>query len=250
MKALVTFLIFCLISLNSYAAVATHGMVLFGHQKLLAYHLPMFHKVHAHQVVFEFTVPEEVRAKIIAAYGVDNFLTFVPDPFDLEKFLVAPHPLKGDIYSGHFEKDGVVIMNDVTLETPKIIYQGGLIKENGNSTENYILAGTPFDLFLIHLLDGGKQQDQIVSAKIEVWSHDYVLLAQRAIDSNAKLESSTGLLKYNEINKVELPLLGIMNKKDPACYPMVRRDCKIYDYPAGNELEVITQKDYFSDSVM
>ncbi len=246
MKALITFLALSLFTFNTYAMNATHGMVLFGKEKLMAYHLPMFHKVHAYQVIFEYEVSADLKEKIMAA-GKDTYLTFVPAPFDLEKFIANPHPIKGDIYSGHFEKDGVVIYSDVTLENPKMIYQAGIIKPmpRGTGINNYKLVGTPGDLYAVHLLDGGTQMDQIFKGEVNLESALQVKLTQKAINENYLISSyNYELLKEGDLGTI--PFDSAIDMKDPNCYPRVLRSCHIYYH----ELQVKLPNLYFTDSVM
>ena len=159
MKSFVLFTILALSSLQAKAIDATHGMVIFGKEKLYAYHLPMFHKVHNKQIIFTFDIPNEVKATILKAEN-SNYLTFVPAPFDLDKFIAAPFNLTGDLYVGHFEKNGTVILAGITLVNPKIIYLNEL-KKTLTHIENYKLLGTPTDTYALHIINGEEAIDQI-----------------------------------------------------------------------------------------
>jgi len=160
MKSFVLFTILALSTLQAKAMDATHGMVIFGKEKIYAYHLPMFHKVHNKQIVFTFDIPNDVKATILKAEGT-NYLTFVPAPFDLDKFIAAPFNLTGDLYEGHFEKNGTVILAGITLINPKIIYLNELNKKLVTHIENYKLLGTPTDTYALHIINGGEAIDQI-----------------------------------------------------------------------------------------
>lgn len=239
MKVL-TFLFLSLFSFASYAVDATHGMVLFGQEKLMAYHLPMFHKVHAFQVIFEYEVPAELKQKLVDA-GQGTYLTFVPAPFDLEKFIANPHPIKGDVYSGHFEKDGVLIFSDVTLENPKMIYQAAIIKPKprGTGIEDYKLIGTAIDAYAVHLLNGGQKMDQIFKLKI---APEQIEMAKKAIEGNLLVSSYS----HELFKEGDQQTIVIQDKLDPRCYPIARRSCDL----SQKELEVNFQTLYFTDLVM
>lgn len=175
MKVLITLLATCLFSLSAMAVDATHGMVLFGKEKVYAYHLPMFHGVHNKQMVLTFDLSKAVKDQIVNLQDT-AFLTFVPAPFDLEKFIAAPFDLTGDIYSGHFEQDGVLIMSGVTLVNPKIEYVEDLIQPNGSTIESYKVCGTKNDTYALHLIDGGKAIDQIFKlTTLETDNFDYAI---------------------------------------------------------------------------
>ena len=161
MKAIIIFITLILFSSSSFATSATHGMVIFGKEKLYAYHLPMFHKIHNKQMVITFEVPQKIKDQITQLEDL-NYLTFVPAPFDLDKFVEAPFELKGDIYSGHFEKDGELVIKDITFKNPKILYLQNLLpKSTDLKTENYQILGTLTDAYALHLIDGGEVIDQI-----------------------------------------------------------------------------------------
>ena len=238
MKVIISFLLLSLISFSSYAIDATHGMVLFGQEKLMAYHLPMFHKIHAFQVIFEYEVSTQLKEKLLSA-GQSNYLTFVPAPFDLEKFLENPHVLKGDVYSGHFEQNGTLILSNITLENPKLIYQAAIKKPvpRGNGIEEYKLVGTPSDFYAVHLLNGGQKMDQIFKLDI---STAQTKLAQTALDKNYHL-SSFGYELFKEDDQASI---FIIDKDNPNCHPFVLRSC------IQKELEIKLQNLYFADSVM
>lgn len=194
----------------------------------------MYHKVHNKQVVLQYTLPEELKTKMLSQVGEGLFLTFVPAPFDLEAFLLKPHALSGDVYLGHFEKDGVMIMEGVTLENVKVLYQQALVKANGLN-DHYALFGTPSDLYEVHLLDGGLQVDHIVKASIDTTDISTVGLVHQAMNSLAKTES-TGLLNDLETSVIELFF-------EPTCN---RRFCPTI----SKKLSVKSEKTYFKDDVM
>ena len=234
MKGLLSFVFLFLISFKSFAVEATHGMVLFGQEKLMAYHLPMFHKIHAKQVVLEYTLSEELKKKLLSYSEGNKLLTFVPAPFDLEAFLLKPHPLTGDVYLGHFEKDGEMVMEGVTLLNVKILYQRGLVKPQG-TLNHYAFFGTPSDLYEVHLLDGGLPVDHIAKASIDTTNVSNVSLAHSALNSFTKTES-TDLLNDKDVSVVELYYE----------IPCRRRLCDTIT----KKLEVTTEKTYFKDDVM
>lgn len=160
MKVLITLLATCLFSLSAMAVDATHGMVLFGKEKVYAYHLPMFHKVHNKQMVLSFDLSPTSKDQIVNLQAT-KFLTFVPAQFDLEKFIAAPFDLTGDVYSGHFEQDGVLVMSGVTLINPKIEYLQDLVNPMGKQTEMFKVFGTQNDAYALYLINGGDAVDKI-----------------------------------------------------------------------------------------
>ncbi len=242
MKAFITFLAISLFTLNAYAVNATHGMVLFGKEKLMGYHLPMTHGVHAYQVIFEYEVPEDMKEKILAA-GEDDYLTFVPEPFDLVKFIASPHAITGDIYKGHFEQEGVLLFSNVTLNNPKLQYAVNIKKPlpQGNDFNSYKLAGTATDLYLIHLLDGGSKVDQIFKATLKNATPIDLELAQNAIRFGINNIGSKLFKVYDEA----VFFVDLIDRHDPKCYPLITRACQ-----ATKILKLDLPELYFTDSVM
>lgn len=166
MKVLLKILLASLFITSVHAIEATHGMVLFGQQKIMAYHLPMFHQIHARQVILELSMNETMRSIISNLQHDSGLVTFVPDPFDLELFLQKPHSLKGDLYKGHFEKDGEVLLTGITLEVEKVLYNQPIKKQPATRpNDNYVLVGSTEELYAVHLLDGNYHQDLIAKVK-------------------------------------------------------------------------------------
>ncbi len=230
MKVLLTFLALSLFSANTYAAKATHGMVLFGKEHLMAYHLPMFHKIHAKQVVFSYTLPQLLKDQLLSYQ--DALLTFVPEPFDLDAFLAAPHPLKGDVYLGHFEKDGELVMSGVTLENVYVQYNKPLKKPEGLEN-HYVFFGTQTDLYQVHLIDGGLPVDHILKASTTAkpWEFEHL------IGWFSKPKSSSPEL----INEGETWTVTISYETH----------CRLHDCPTiTKKLEVTSERTYFKDDVM
>lgn len=232
MKVIIATFMLTLISFNAWAAEATHGMVLFGTEELMAYHLPMFHKVHAKQVVLQYSLPDELKTKLLSHQSQD-FLTFVPARFDLEKFLKKPFPLKGDVYLGHFEKDGQLVMSDVTLENVVVLY-AGYISLGEAPGETYQLFGTPTDLYSVHLLKKGIAKDHIL--KMNITSGDSITKSD--IDHGIYLESQNGLFADgSQIDLFLLIKLGMCTRV--SCQP------DTYKF-----LKLTIEKTIFSDDVM
>lgn len=160
MKVLLTFIFLAFSSINAKATDALHGMVIFGKEQLYAYHLPMFHKVHNKQMVLTFEVPQNIKDQM-AKFQDDHYLTFVPALFDLDKFIAEPFALKGDLYDGHFEKNGVVLMKGIILLSPKIVYLDTISKDSNQKGEEYKFFGTPSDIYALHLINGSSVIDQL-----------------------------------------------------------------------------------------
>ncbi len=222
MKVLLKMLLLSLLSLNAYAIDATHGMVLFGEKKLMAYHLPMFHKIHARQIVLDLETNSELKAEIVNLHKENKLLTFVPAPFDLDKFLTNPHTLKGDIYLGHFEKDGVMIHEGVDMNINKVVFNQPLKKQHPRRNyDNYSLFGTIDDLYLVHLIDGGFHQDHIVKATLDKLPVMDNYLIDNALISNESFQFQTNILEMDQ--EIDLAFMVNTSCRNSECPMRIKR---------------------------
>ena len=229
MKVLITLLATCLFSLSANALDATHGMVLFGKENVYAYHLPMFHKVHNKQMVLSFDLSPKNKDEIVNLQAT-TFLTFVPAPFDLEKFIAAPYNLTGDIYAGHFEQGGVLVMKAVVLINPKIEYLQDLVNPMGKQTQHYKVFGTKNDAYALYLINGGAAEDKIFKLTT-------TFIKEKSVDFQYLLQSH---FLYN----LELNGSFSMHSPDGKC---PGRNCGI---PGDIVATFTVDSLYFSDSVM
>lgn len=216
------FIIFSLlISSLTFGAAGTHGFVLFGNNQHFAYHLPMFHKMHAKQLIFDFSLDENTN-ELLKKYP-NQLLTFVPTPFDLEAFSKAPFALKGELYLGHFEKDGELIASEVILNPILILYNQDIALTQKNKYK-YFLIGDTFDLYAIHIIDDQFKMDQILNVQnLDLWNLDSTLAISKAIEKKS-------IINLNSPLKIEDQFkIGIY---DPG--PCTRRICSSIKYIETN----------------
>ncbi len=132
---------------------AVHGMLLFGDRAHYLSHLPLFHAPHDYQVIIAADLPAQLTD--------DTYYTFVPTPFALPDFIAAPFHLRGDVVRGHFERGGTTIARDVEV-VPRVIYAHQLVA-GGRSDARYLMFGTPGEQYLVHLIGGPPDFDQVVA---------------------------------------------------------------------------------------
>lgn len=103
-----------------------HGMVLFDRQARLASHMPLYHAPHNYQVVLALSWEDAVSEVLVTHRQSDELITLVPHRFDLERLHPNhPHPLQEirvDIYTGHFERDGQLYLQDVAVTIESVLY--------------------------------------------------------------------------------------------------------------------------------
>lgn len=148
--------------------VAGHGMVIFGDNTIYLYHLPMWHGVHAWQIVLEASLD----AVSLELYKNDRakgspLNTFSPTSFALGS-LAPGFKIKGQIFHGHFEQGGTELQQDlVSTLTVKRIVMTTPLNPNGaaRATPLYRVFGSGLEWYGAHVVSHNPDFDQIVALK-------------------------------------------------------------------------------------
>lgn len=143
--------------------VATHGMVLFGKERVYLSHIPLFNQPHNLQVVVEVKVSGVPETQNFA----DKLYTMAPTPFSLFDLANGTLPaIVGTVFDGNFEAGGRPIFRNVRFEVQRVIFQQGLLPTAQRSpTLDYIAVGTPSDPYLVHVIDERASFDSIVGVR-------------------------------------------------------------------------------------
>jgi hypothetical protein len=149
---------------------STHGMFLFGSEKIYLSHLPMFHTPHDYQVLLEVKLPKSVKEKYLAVLK-DNpqqsMFTIVPESFILPELVASKGNFMAQLFFGHFERGGSPFTTMVEFEITKVLYFKKFEKTASQPKEaNYILIGNEVEQFLVHSITSKPDFDQI--AKVEI----------------------------------------------------------------------------------
>jgi len=165
---------------HSVDQVAVHGMLLFGENTVYLSHLPLFGTTtpHRYQVVLEVTLakaggdPQAAYVQDRRQHPATKIYTFEPEPFILPELNPSNQlrrSFKGKIFRGHFERQGVAINRDVTVNLTRVIHFREFDPQaTGLSQLEYFLFGKSQELFLAHLITKPPDFDQIVPvAKID-----------------------------------------------------------------------------------
>lgn len=98
-----------------------HGMVLMNHSStIFAYHLPLYHKPHNAQILYKLSVKDVALVQLVR----DNeIVTIKPKRFNLQRLMRGEKvAIEADVYLGHFERDGMLIYEGMTLEFSEQLY--------------------------------------------------------------------------------------------------------------------------------
>lgn len=103
------------------AYVGVHGMVLMNQSSsIFAYHLPLYRKPHNVQLLYKLEVKSVALVQLIRD---NDLVTIKPKPFNLQRLMRGEKmAIEADIYMGHFERDGMLVYEDMTLNFAKKLY--------------------------------------------------------------------------------------------------------------------------------
>jgi hypothetical protein len=161
-------LLFFLLSLTAQADVpSTHGMLVFGKDKIYVSHLPMFHAPHDYQLIAELELPpaalDAYRASL-AAHPGELIYTLVPERLDLTELVARPHAFHAELYRGHFERGGTVIAAGLTVKLGNLLAWKKFVPgEKKPADASYLLFGKDGEAFLAHRITDRPNFDQILS---------------------------------------------------------------------------------------
>ena len=157
-----------------------HNQMMVGEQTIYLSHLPMFmfnptRHEHNFQVILEVTLsgqgnPQATYADDRRKHPHERIYTMNPEPFEMVE-LDPQHPrrsvLTGDIFRGHLERGGEVIIPRAEAQVVNIVY---FHKFDPNAQPldqlEYILFGQAPDLFLAHVITRPPDFDQILGVTI------------------------------------------------------------------------------------
>ncbi|WNG14586.1 hypothetical protein [Cystobacter fuscus] len=145
-----------------------HGMVVFGDQGLYLYHLPMWHGLHAWQIVIEARPDEEGRRLYDSDRAAGSpLVTFEPEPFALAS-LKPGFTLEGTLHHGHFEQGGTPLPSADRAAKVSFTVQRLLMVKALNPTDpapsraSYRVFGRDGEWFGVHVASRAPDFDQIL----------------------------------------------------------------------------------------
>src|SRR5882672_7990101 len=102
----------------------THGMLLMGSETIYASHLPMFHSPHDYQIILKLKLDAEGNQKYLEdrkAHPDELVYSIEPEVFVLPEMVKYTKKFKAKVYRGHFERMGVMIVEDVMVTIEQVI---------------------------------------------------------------------------------------------------------------------------------
>ncbi len=141
---------------------SVHGMVIFGKKSIYLSHLPMFHTPHDYQAVMEAEIDQSALKTYLSSAESETLFTLVPEKFSLPDMMNKPRPFKAQIYAGHFERGGKLIV-ETTVKIKKVIIFKKLNPAGQRPQKlTYYVFGNASEQFMIHKISSRPDFDHIL----------------------------------------------------------------------------------------
>ena len=140
-------------------------MLVVGTDVVYLSHLPMFHVPHNYQLIFEATLDANVLADYRRDTGAhaDTYYTLVPTGrWVLPDTIVEGARFRGDLYRGHFERDGTPIRQDITVTVRRVVHFRRFDAGGTPDPTQWIAFGRGREHFLAHRIEAAPDMDQVV----------------------------------------------------------------------------------------
>lgn len=151
---------------------STHGMLIFGKEKIYASHLPMFRSPHNYQIILELELDSKTKQLFVADQEKNpdyNTYMIEPEKFVLPDMINNPKSFKVNLYRGHFERGGKKIASDVVITIKQVIfYKKFNPDEVKSATTNFIIFGNAKEQFMVHELTNKPDFEQILEVKTDL----------------------------------------------------------------------------------
>jgi glyoxylase-like metal-dependent hydrolase (beta-lactamase superfamily II) len=144
---------------------STHGMLLFGRERLFLSHLPMARSPHDYQLVFEAVLPDSVLQRYRLDATQHDSVIYTVEP---TQRWVLPNTIRRDtvftahLYRGHFERGGARIASDVMVRVRRVIMFRRFESDAAAQPDDWFSVGEPHDRYLVHWISGQGDADQVM----------------------------------------------------------------------------------------
>jgi len=158
----------------SMTAVGVHGMALFvGKDNIFASHMPLVNSIHAHQVILAIELSDKNKRATLALSHQYSLLSLLPMRFDLMKLISGQiTQFKADLYAGHFERGGKVVLSNITVRVVKLLLAEPIVSNKTTKAKQaylsrYYLIPLQQDALLVHKIEQLPSFDQILKVSFD-----------------------------------------------------------------------------------
>lgn len=144
---------------------STHGMLMFGRDRVFLSHLPMSRAPHDYQLVFEAGLPESTLAqyRLDVASHPDSIYTLEPAAqWILPNTISRDTTFSAHLYRGHFERGGTRIASDISVTVLALIMFRRFDATDTVRPSAWFAVGSAREQFLLHRIAGRGDVDQVV----------------------------------------------------------------------------------------
>lgn len=145
-----------------------HGMVLVSHTSTIyASHLPLYHKPHNVQVIYKL---ETKSIPLIQLVRDNPLVTIKPEKFNIQRLMRGEKmTINADIYMGHFERDGMLVYENMPLTFAKQMYARDFsdIKPSSNKQEYDVITLKKNYRIYVHRIQEAPSYDHLIHIDLD-----------------------------------------------------------------------------------
>ena len=150
------------------AYMGVHGMALFTQgSSIYASHMPLYHKPHDVQLLYKL---DNNNLALLQTIRDGELITIKPQPFNLQRLMRGEKMvLNVDLYSGHFERDGMLVYENIPMTFDKKLYVRSLddIQPSSNKQAYDVVSLRQNYKLYIHRISQAPSYDHIIGIDIE-----------------------------------------------------------------------------------
>jgi hypothetical protein len=150
------------------AYVGVHGMALFSKSSsIYASHLPLYMKPHDVQLIYKI---ENKDLALLQTVRDGDLVTIKPKPFNLQRLMRGEKMvINVDVYSGHFERDGMLVYENIPITFAKLLYVRKMddLKESSRMQEYDVINLRKNYKIYVHRIQQAPSFDHILYVDVE-----------------------------------------------------------------------------------
>ena len=150
------------------AYVGVHGMALFSKSSsIYASHLPLYTKPHDVQLIYKI---ENKDLALLQTVRDGDLVTIKPKPFNLQRLMRGEKMvINADVYSGYFERDGMLVYENVPITFAKLLYVRKMddLKDSSRQQEYDAISLNKSYKIYVHKIQKAPSFDHILHVDVE-----------------------------------------------------------------------------------
>ena len=148
--------------------MGVHGMVLVTHgSSIYASHLPLYNKPHNVQLLYQL---DNNDLALLQTVRDSQLITIKPKSFNLQRLMRGEKMvIEADLYAGHFERDGILVYDNISLSFDKQLYVRTFddIKPSSTKQEYDVVSLRKNYKFYIHRIQQAPSFAHILGVDLE-----------------------------------------------------------------------------------